>query len=212
MGKAKLRYVDLVTDTNGMPVPHPTKPGQIARNGGQIPLIGEDGYPHAVLPGDVFEVDRVIAEDLLRAHAQTGMVVLESDYQKRKIRIDSQRPADDPARNALASVYQAQTAQKEAARRLAAKVRQRQAMDAAEAADVPAVDLAALVAAEVAKARQQDAERIALLEKQLVAQVKPAPASAAPAAIDPPLAAEPAVKLADPSEKQPEPEKRKGTK
>jgi hypothetical protein len=185
--------VDYVVDSKtGDPLPHPTKPGQLARNGGQIPIVDpETKLPRSYLPGDVFEVDKVIAEDLLATHAQTGLVVLESEYQKRKIRFETARAADDAERYALAGVYQSQEAQKIAARKLAAQVRRQRRADLAEEEAAPAaVDIAALVAAEVARVREETAAQIASLQAQLaqraaVPEVKEEAASTAAADKEP---------------------------
>lgn len=175
----KLRFVDYVVDSRGEPMPHPTKPGQLARNGGQIPLIDpETKLPRCMLPGDVFEVEKVIADDLLSTHAQTGLVVLESEYQKRKFRADTAKAEDDADRHALAGVYQSQAAQKVAARRLAAQLRRQQAADLAEhlapVAAPAAIDVAAIVAREVEKVRAEAAAELAALKEELAAQKVPA--------------------------------------
>jgi hypothetical protein len=117
----KLRFIDHVLDGNGNPVPHATKPGQWARHGGQIPLIDkETGYPRSVFPGEMFEVDKHIADDLLQA--RPGVIVLEAEYQKRAVKIESRRVEVEAQRDALAAVYKIGEKRKAARARLAQQI------------------------------------------------------------------------------------------
>lgn len=184
MGKIKLRFIEHVLDDNGDPVPHPTKTGAWAKHGGQIPLIDENGLPRSVLPGEMFEVDPHIAEDLLRA--RPGVIVRESDYQKQRVRIERQRDENDAQRYALAGQYQQDKKRRDAEAKLAAQVEQsrRERLADGERQLAPAQpDLSAQLEAMEARLRAaaeereaRDKARIQELERRLAElSIPPAP-------------------------------------
>ncbi len=176
--KVQLRFIDHIIDDSGNPLAHPTKEGQWARNGGQIPLVGDDGEVLCALPGDVFEVEPHIAKDLMAT--RPGVIVLESEFQKRAVKVESKRAADDVQRFALKLSLVKDKSQRAALIRMAAAVEKsrRQELQAQLASlDAPKVDPTELVLAKLAEMEKQaardradSATRIAALEQQLKAQ------------------------------------------
>lgn len=173
----KLRFIDHVVNADGEFEPHPTKPGALARHGGQIPLIDkETGFPKAVLPGEMFEVEKSIADELIGA--RPGVIILESEYAKRRVRAEARYEADDPRRNGLAVVYRRDAAAREARAKLAQKVEAQRIADLQVGSKVaaPGPDITMLFAEMEKRQQERDrvaADRIADLERRLAVQIKP---------------------------------------
>ncbi len=179
MSKEKLvtlRFVDHIVDENGKPQLHLTKQGELARNGGKIPLIQPDGTIVCKLPGDVFEVSQDLADDLMGA--RPGVIVLESDYQKRAVRIESARAVDDMQRFVLSAQFTQDKATRAAQTRLLAQLEKkrredlRAAVAELETAPTPAGESALMEQLAKMEKRAEErekaaADRIAALEDEL---------------------------------------------
>lgn len=171
----KLRFVDHVVNADGEFEQHPTKPGTLARNGGQIPLIDkETGFPKAILPGEMFEVEKSIADELIAA--RPGVIILESEYAKRRVKAEARYEANDPRRNGLAGVYRRDAKAREARASIAQKVEAQRLADLQAGAAAQGPDIAALLLDMEKRQQERDrdsSERIAGLERRLAAHSKP---------------------------------------